>query len=265
MSLLEIKNLNIHYLSNKGGRSALKNVSFQLNEGEVLCITGESGCGKTSLGLGIMGLLPERTKIRGQIMYRGTDLLTLKNRSLQNIRGSEISMIFEQPVQCLNPVLKSGEQIAESVLAHEKCSRKKAKEKAVDLMCQVGIPSPEKRFYQYPHELSGGMAQRVMIAMALASGPSLLIADEPTTSVDVTIQAQIIRLLKDVIETHHMSLLLITHDLGAAFQMADQVAVMYSGRIVEIGPAAKIFSSPGHAYTQSLVDAAFSEYPGCIN
>lgn len=265
MNLLDIVNLNISFPSKTGVVRASDGVALQIRQGEVLCLVGESGCGKTIVALSIMRLLPRNAQINGQILFNGKNLLSLQEKEMRRIRGRDIAMIFEQPTRCLNPVLSVGDQIAEAVRIHEKCSRKASKKRAVDMMGLVGIPSPQRRYHQYPHEFSGGMAQRVMIAMALVFKPALLIADEPTTSLDVTIQAQIMKLLKELVAQFNTSLLLITHDLAVAAQLGDGLAVMYAGGIVEKGRLNDVFRTPRHPYTQALVKVASCEGPAPVN
>jgi len=264
VSLLDIVNLNISFATRAGVVQASDEVSFKIRKGEALCLIGESGCGKSIVALGIMRLLPGNARISGKIFFNGRDLLSLHKKAMRKMRGRDIAMIFEQPAGCLNPVLSVGNQIAEAVKIHENCSGKISRQRAVDLMALVGIPCPCKRYSQYPYEFSGGMAQRVMIAMALASHPSLLIADEPTTSLDVTIQAQIIELLKNLVSQFNTSLLLITHDLGVAAQMCDSVVVMYAGGIIEKGRMSDVFKNPGHPYTQALLKAASGKEPASV-
>lgn len=265
MNLLDIVNLNISFPSKTGIVRASDGVALQIRQGEVLCLVGESGCGKTIVALSIMRLLPRKAQINGKILFNGKNLFSLKEKEMRKIRGRDIAMIFEQPTRCLNPVLSVGDQIAEAVRIHEKCSRKASKKKAADMMGLVGIPSPQRRYHQYPHELSGGMAQRVMVAMALVFRPSLLIADEPTTSLDVTIQAQIMKLLKELVSQFNTSLLLITHDLGVAAQMGASLAVMYAGGIVEKGRLDDVFRAPRHPYTRALVEVVSCEGPAPVN
>jgi len=255
MHLLSISNLSINFSTRAGLVRVLSRLNLDIEKGRSLCLVGESGCGKTIVALSIMRLLPENAEVEGEIRFGDRDLLTLGKEEIRLIRGREISMIFEQPVSCLNPVFAVGEQIAEAVRASRGCSMAEGKEKAIDLMRLTGIPSPEKRYDQYPHEFSGGMLQRAMISIAMASKPSLLIADEPTTSLDVTVQAQIIELIKDLITKFDTSLLLITHDLGVAAELCMDVAVMYAGEIVEKGPVAEVFQNPRHPYTQALLRA----------
>jgi peptide/nickel transport system ATP-binding protein len=256
MEILRIKNLNIAFPSIEGWVTASDGVDLEMIQGESLCLIGESGCGKTMVALAIMNLLSQNALVSGTIHFKGKDLLSMDERKLKKIRGRDIAMIFEQPATCLNPVFSVGEQIAEVFRVHEKCSRKDSTEKAIELMRRVGIDAPEKRYRYYPHEFSGGMVQRAMIAMALAFRPTLLIADEPTTSLDVTIRAQIIELLKDMTTEFRTSLLLISHDLGIAACLCTRIAVMYAGSIVEHGTLREVFGNPRHPYTLALVDAA---------
>ncbi|MBT9148990.1 MAG: ABC transporter ATP-binding protein [Dehalococcoidia bacterium] len=255
MGLLQINNLHVNFPTKAGVVRASDGVSLEIKQGESLALVGESGCGKTIVALSIMRLLPEDARISGEIRFEGKNLLSLGKEEIREIRGREIAMIFEQPATCLNPVFTVGDQISEAVRVHNNCSRKESKERAIELMEMVGIPSPQKRCGQYPHEFSGGMQQRVMIAIALALSPSLLIADEPTTSLDVTIQAQIMELLKDLIAKFKTSLFLITHNLGVAAEMCDNVAVMYAGEIVERGRLSEVFEYPRHPYTKALLGA----------
>ena len=253
--LLAIYDLNVLFPSASGLVQASDGVSLNIGPGESLCLVGESGCGKTIVALGIMRLLPANAYLSGRIEFKGRNILDLTPDEMRNLRGRKIAMIFEQPTSCLNPVLRIGEQIAEAVQCHEMCSRKTAKKRTIELMSLVGLPAPQKLYSQYPHEFSGGMVQRAMIALSLAFRPDLLIADEPTTSLDVTIQAQIIDLLKSLIERFNTALLLITHDLGVAAELCTHVAVMYAGGIVEHGPLQDVMVHPRHPYTQALVRA----------
>lgn len=256
MTLLTVKDLNIVFPGKKGPITVSDNICFDMKEGESLCLVGESGCGKTMVALGIMRLLPEDASISGTIEFKGRDLLSMKDKALRKIRGRNIAMIFEQPTTCLNPVFTVGEQIAEVFREHEKFSRKESKDMAVELMRKMGIDAAEKRYHHYPHEFSGGMVQRAMIAMALALRPALLIADEPTTSLDVTIQNRIIELLKQVTAEFRTSLLLISHDLGIASRLCDKIAVIYAGWVAEYGMIRDVFENPRHPYTLALLDAA---------
>lgn len=255
MELLHINDLNVNFSTRGGLVRVLSGFNLDIEKGDSMCLVGESGCGKTMVALSIMRLLPENAQVRGEIRFEDRDLLSLKKEEIRRIRGRSISMIFEQPASCLNPVFTVGDQIAEAVRANGGCSKKEAKKTAVMLMNLTGIPSPEKRFNQYPHEFSGGMLQRAMISIAMASKPRLLIADEPTTSLDVTVQAQIIELIKGLIAKFDMSLLLITHDLGVAAELCRDVAVVYAGEIVERGRLVDVFQDPRHPYTKALVKA----------
>jgi oligopeptide/dipeptide ABC transporter ATP-binding protein len=255
VDLLRVNNLQVNFFTKEGVVSACDNISLSINSGESWCLVGESGCGKTIVALSMIRLLPGNAVIKGEIWYKGQELLSLKEEDMRRMRGKDIAMVFEQPVTCLNPVFTVGNQIAEMIRLHEGCSRKESREKAIELMDTVMIPSPRKRFGQYPHEFSGGMQQRVMIAIALACRPSLLIADEPTTSLDITIQMQIIELLKELIEKFNTSLFLITHDLNVVTELCQGVAVMYAGEIMETGNVATIFKEPRHPYTRALLGA----------
>lgn len=255
-NLLRIKHLTVAFAGGKGSPPLSGSVSLEIGYGDSLCLVGESGCGKTLTALSIMRLLPGNALAQGEISFRGKDLLAMHERQMRTIRGRHISMIFEQPATCLNPVFTIGEQIAETFRTHKKVSRRISKTMAVELLERVGIDKPAKRYAYYPHEFSGGMAQRVMIAMALACNPELLIADEPTTSLDTTIQAQIVELLQGLTKEFKTSLLLITHDLSLAFRLCKRVAVMYAGDIVEMGDRDEVLTGPLHPYTRALMDAA---------
>ena len=228
---------------------------FDLHKGETLAIVGESGCGKSVTSQSIMRLIPTPPGriTSGSILFKGQDLTKLPEKKMRDIRGADISMIFQDPMTALNPTLRVGEQIAENIMQHENISKEKAKEKAFEMLELVGIPNPKERLKQYPHEFSGGMRQRIVIAMALVCNPEVLIADEPTTALDVTIQAQILELFKDIQQKTDVSIVLITHDLGVVAQVADRVAVMYAGKIVEIGTRRDIFYTPQHPYTKGLL------------
>jgi oligopeptide/dipeptide ABC transporter ATP-binding protein len=252
--ILEVRNLKTHFFSGKKVIKAVDGVDFEVNRGETLGIVGESGSGKSITSLSIMRLLADSGKIvEGEILFKGRDLVKEKTEAMRKIRGNEISMIFQEPMTSLNPVFTIGEQIAEVFRIHHKASRKEAWNQAVDMLRLVGIPSPEKRAKQEPHELSGGMRQRVMIAMALACHPELLIADEPTTALDVTIQAQILDILKDLQEKLGTAIIMITHDMGVVSETCDRVAVMYAGKIVEHTDVDTLFEQPKHPYTQGLL------------
>ena len=258
--LLEVKNLETHFPTRAGTVKAVNNVSFHLDAGDLLGLVGESGCGKSITSLSIMRLIAPPGKIvGGEIWFKGANyqqaenLLKVSEERMREIRGDDISMIFQDPMTSLNPVYTVGEQIAEALRLHRGLSRKQAYEAAVEAMKEVAIPDPARRVDDYPHQLSGGMRQRVMIAMALACNPELLIADEPTTALDVTIQAQILELLDNLRKTRQLAVLLITHDLGVVAEVADRVCVMYTGRIVEESSVDEIFERPKHPYTQGLL------------
>ncbi len=256
MSLLEVKNLKTYFATRRGEIRAVDDVSFTVERGETLSLVGESGCGKSVTALSVMRLVsaPGRV-VGGEIRFEGRDLLKLPENEMREIRGDDIAMIFQDPMTSLNPVFTVGEQIAEAIRLHRKVSKREAWDQAVEGMRDVAIPSPETRAKNYPHEMSGGMRQRVMIAMALACDPKLLIADEPTTALDVTIQAQILDLLKELREKRNLALLLITHDLGVVAETSDRVAVMYAGKIVEEASASELFNRPRHPYTEGLLRA----------
>lgn len=255
--LLDIRNLKVSFLTDKRLYTAVNNVSFNVNPGETLGVVGESGCGKSVTSLSVMGLVPNPPGIieNGEILFEGEDLLKKSEAQINRIRGNEIAMIFQEPMTSLNPVYTVGNQIAEVFQAHQNLSKKEAKEKAVEMLRLVGIPAPEKRVNDYPHQLSGGMRQRVMIAMALSCRPKLLIADEPTTALDVTIQAQILGLMKKLKKEFGMAIMMITHDLGVVAEMCDRVIVMYSGRIMEQADVRTIFKNPLHPYTEGLINS----------
>jgi oligopeptide/dipeptide ABC transporter ATP-binding protein len=254
MHLLEVKNLSTHFPTRAGLVRAVDGVSFFIDPGELLGLVGESGCGKSMTALSIMRLIAPPGKIvGGEIIFDSRNLLTLSNREMRAVRGDDIAMIFQDPMTSLNPVFTVGEQIAEALRLHRGLSRKDARQGAVAAMREVAIPDPELRADDYPHQLSGGMRQRIMIAMALACDPKLLIADEPTTALDVTIQAQILELLDHLRKTRELAVLLITHDLGVVAEVADRVAVMYTGKIVEESPVDELFARPKHPYTEGLL------------
>ena len=255
-NLLELNNLKMSFYTYAGEVQALRGVSFTLDQGEVIGIVGESGSGKSVTSLSIMGLLPPAAKIKsGNINFNGRDLLTLSSAQMQQIRGNEISMVFQDPMTSLNPVYTVGNQIMEPLMLHQHLSRSQARTKAVEMLALTGIPDPEQRFNQYPHEFSGGMRQRAMIAMALSCQPRLLIADEPTTALDVTIQAQILDLMKDLKEHFNTSIIMITHDLGVVAQLCSRILVMYGGIIVEEGSTREIFHNSQHPYTWGLLQS----------
>jgi oligopeptide/dipeptide ABC transporter ATP-binding protein len=252
--LLEVKNLKTHFSTRAGLVRAVDGVSFYIDKGELLGLVGESGCGKSITALSIMRLIAPPGKIvGGEISFDGRNLLKLSDSEMRAIRGDDIAMIFQDPMTSLNPVFTVGEQIAEALRLHRKLSRKAARKGAIEAMREVSIPDPARRIDDYPHQLSGGMRQRVMIAMALACDPKLLIADEPTTALDVTIQAQILELLNELRKNRELAVLLITHDLGVVAEVADRVAVMYTGRIVEESPVEELFARPRHPYTEGLL------------
>ncbi|MED3981556.1 ABC transporter ATP-binding protein [Priestia megaterium] len=253
--MIQIKDLHVQFSTYGGRVQAVRGVSFDLHKGETLAIVGESGCGKSVTSQSIMRLIPTPPGriTSGSILFKGQDLTKLSEKKMRDIRGADISMIFQDPMTALNPTLRVGEQIAENIMQHENISKEKAKEKAFEMLELVGIPNPKERLKQYPHEFSGGMRQRIVIAMALVCNPEVLIADEPTTALDVTIQAQILELFKDIQQKTDVSIILITHDLGVVAQVADRVAVMYAGKIVEIGTRRDIFYTPQHPYTKGLL------------
>jgi oligopeptide/dipeptide ABC transporter ATP-binding protein len=252
--LLQVSGLRVYFNTDDGVVKAVDGVSFEIARGETLGLVGESGCGKSVTAYSILKLLPAPPAeyAGGEIRFRGEDLLELDEKSMRRVRGNLISMVFQEPMSSLNPIMSIGAQITEAIREHRKASRTEAREIAIDMLRRVGIPSPETRFHEYPHQLSGGMKQRAMIAMALVCRPSLLIADEPTTALDVTIQAQILELLTDLQRELEMSVLLITHDLGVVAETCDRVAVMYAGKIVESSPVKLLFEHPNHPYTHGL-------------
>jgi oligopeptide/dipeptide ABC transporter ATP-binding protein len=253
-ALLRVEHLTTVFDTPKGPVPAVDDVSFEIRAGETLGLVGESGSGKSVTALSIIRLMQPPGRIAGgRLVFKGRDLLTLDEREMQRVRGAEIALIFQEPMTALNPVFRVGDQIAETLLVHGRATRRDAKARAIDLLRAVRITNPESRVSDYPHQLSGGMRQRVLIAMALACQPSLVIADEPTTALDVTIQAEILDLLREMKSALSLSLLLITHDLGVIAETADRVAVMYAGRIVETGPVREIFRNPGHPYTRGLL------------
>jgi peptide/nickel transport system ATP-binding protein len=256
MPLLQVENLQTHFGTPDGVVRAVEGLSFHIHGGETLAVVGESGCGKSVTSMSILRLIPEPPgKIAGAIRFMGENLLEKTEVEMRDIRGNSISMIFQEPMTSLNPVLTVGRQIGETFELHQGMNSKQAEEKAVDMLTLVGIPAPGRRVREYPHQLSGGMRQRVMIAMALACNPKLLIADEPTTALDVTIQAQILDLMRDLKTRLGSAIMLITHDLGVVAEMAQRVVVMYAGRKVEEGTVEEIFANPSHPYTRGLIGA----------
>lgn len=252
--LLEVNGLKTHFDTREGVVKAVDGVSFHVERGEVLGIVGESGCGKSVTSLSVMGLVSHPGEIvDGEILFDGTDVTKLKKKEIRALRGERISMIFQQPASALNPVYRAGAQIKEVFELHRAWSSDVEEEKVIEMLARVGIPDPESRAKAYPHELSGGMAQRIMIAMALSCEPELLIADEPTTALDVTIQAQILDLIRDLQSSTGTAVILITHDLGVVAELADRVAVMYAGEIVEEADVSTLFKDPQHPYTQGLI------------
>ncbi|MEN8822604.1 MAG: ABC transporter ATP-binding protein [Abyssibacter sp.] len=255
MALLEVDNLQVEFSTERGIARAIDGVSFSVQAGETLGIVGESGCGKSVTSLSIMGLIPRPPGeiVGGEIRFNGQDLTQLSDKAYRKLRGSEISMIFQEPMTALNPVFTIGNQIIDVLRRHKGLTRKQARSRAIDMLAEVGIPAPDKRVDEYPHQLSGGMRQRVMIAMALSCDPKLLIADEPTTALDVTIQAQVLELIKKLAADHGTAVILITHDLGVVAETCDRAAVMYCGKIIEQGPVDSLFNQPRHPYTAGLL------------
>ena len=253
-SLLEIADLKTHFVTDRGVARAVDGVSFDVSRGQTVALVGESGCGKTVTALSIMRLVPDPPGkiVNGRVVFQGRNLLGLTERQMRSVRGKEIAMIFQEPMTSLNPVFRVGAQVAEAIILHQKVSKREARKRTVELLDKVGIPEAEKRADEYPHQMSGGMCQRVMIAMALSCNPALLIADEPTTALDVTIQAQILALLRELQQEFRMSILLITHDLGIVAETAENVAVMYASKIVEWAPCTGLFREPLHPYTVGL-------------
>lgn len=254
--VLEVRNLKTHFFTDKGVVKAVDGVNFDLYEGKTLGIVGESGCGKSITSMSILKLIDKNGQIvEGSIMYGDKDIVQMPVDEMRKIRGNEISMIFQEPMTSLNPVFRIGDQIIEAIKLHQDLSKQEAHDKAVNMLKLVGIPRAERVVYDYPHQLSGGMRQRAMIAMALACDPKVLIADEPTTALDVTIQAQILALMNDLKEKTNTAIMLITHDLGVVAQMADDVIVMYSGKVVESAEVKELYGNPKHPYTQGLLDS----------
>ncbi len=252
--LLSIRNLQTYFYSSDGVSRSVDGISYEINPSETLAVVGESGCGKSVTAFSVMRLIPTPPGkiVGGEIVFNGRDLLKLSERQMRDVRGNDISMIFQEPMTSLNPILTIGQQITEVIIRHQDRTKQEARDLAIDMLARVGIPSPEKRVDEYPHQLSGGMKQRAMIAMALVCKPKLLIADEPTTALDVTIQSQILDLLNDLREEFQMSVLLITHDLGVVAETADRVVVMYAGKIAETADVVELFEHPLHPYTKAL-------------
>lgn len=254
--ILQVKDLTVSFNAFAGKVQAVRGVSFDLNKGETLCIVGESGSGKSVTNKAIMGILSKNAVIdRGEILYDGMDLTKLTEEQFCQIRGKRIAMVFQDPLSALNPIMKVGKQITETLCVHQKLSHEQAKKRALELMAAVGIPEPEKRFNQYPFQFSGGMRQRIVIAIALAGNPEILICDEPTTALDVTVQAKILELINNIKKERNLSVIFITHDLGVVANMADRVNVMYAGKIVETGTSEEIFFEPAHPYTWALLSS----------
>jgi ABC-type dipeptide/oligopeptide/nickel transport system ATPase component len=253
--LLNVQNLHVNFPTQSGEVAAVRDVSFAIPESGTLGLVGESGSGKSATALAIMRLLPPQARLSGTIQFGTEQLLSLSQEAMRHIRGARISMIFQEPMTALNPVMRVGDQVAEAILAHNRVGRSEMKERMVEALRDVAIPEPELRSRDYPHQLSGGQRQRVMIAMALVNHPQLLIADEPTTALDVTIQAQILEVLRSLREKYRLAMLFISHDLGVVSAVADHVAVMYAGEIVEMGSVQNIFAAPAHSYTRGLIGA----------
>jgi oligopeptide/dipeptide ABC transporter ATP-binding protein len=253
-ALLEVRGLSVTFQGRQQDLEAVTDVSFEVGSGETVAIVGESGSGKSVTARSVLGLLPDYSRTRGSVRLRGRgDLRTMSERALRGVRGAEIAMIFQDPMTSLDPLYPVGKQIAEALRTHRSMSRQQARARAVELLREVGIPDPHRRVDAYPHELSGGQQQRVMIAIALSCEPALLIADEPTTALDVTVEAQILRMIRDLQAARGMSLLLITHDMGVVAEMADRVVVMYAGRVVEQGSVRQVLKDPQHPYTTALL------------
>jgi peptide/nickel transport system ATP-binding protein len=253
--LLALEHVDVGFATEDGRVSAVSDVSLSVSEGEIFGLVGESGCGKTTLAMALMGLLPATAHVAGSVRFQGLELLGLPPDELRKLRGDRISMIFQDPMTSLDPTFPIGEQVAETITAHRQVDNTRARERALELLRDVGIPEPERRFGDAPHRLSGGMRQRVVIATALANEPALVLADEPTTALDVTIQAQVLDLLRALRTRLQTTIVLITHDLGVVAQICDRVGVMYAGQLVEVAPVSEIFRSPRHPYTQALLAA----------
>jgi oligopeptide/dipeptide ABC transporter ATP-binding protein len=255
--LLEVKNLKTFFYTDDGIAKAVDDVSYDLDKGETLGLVGESGCGKSVSALSIMRLIPDPPGkiVGGEIIFKGEDLVQKSEREMQDVRGNDIAMIFQEPMTSLNPVFKCGMQIDEAVILHQNVSKEEAKKRSIEMLRLVGIPGPEQRYEEYPHQLSGGLRQRVMIAMALSCNPEILIADEPTTALDVTVQAQILELIKKLQKELGMAVIMITHDLGVIAEICDRVAVMYASKIAEYSNADEVFYNPKHPYTLGLLNS----------
>ena len=252
--LLELRNLTVEFPSARGPVAAVHDISLSLDAGQTLALVGESGSGKSVTALSIMGLLPPQAKLSGEVLFEGRNLTSASPADLQKLRGVRMAMIFQEPMTALNPVMRVGDQIAEAVVAHDSSIiRAQARQRAIEAMREVAIPDPERRWRSYPHQLSGGQRQRVMIAMAIVNRPALLIADEPTTALDVTVQAQILELLADLRRRLSLAMLFVSHDLAVVSRVSDRVAVMYAGRIVETGAVRQLFERPAHPYTRGLL------------
>jgi peptide/nickel transport system ATP-binding protein len=253
--LLALEHLDVGFMTEAGRVSAVSDVSLAIAEGEIFGLVGESGCGKTTLAMALMGLLPATARVTGSVRFQGVELVGLSLEDLRRLRGDRLSMIFQDPMTSLDPTFPIGEQVAETITAHRDVDPRDARRRALELLEDVGIPEPERRFGDAPHRLSGGMRQRVVIATALANEPALVLADEPTTALDVTIQSQVLDLLRDLRTRLQTTIVLITHDLGVIAQICDRVGVMYAGQLVEVAPVSEIFRTPRHPYTQALLAA----------
>jgi peptide/nickel transport system ATP-binding protein len=264
--LLVLEHVDVRFATDDGQVSAVSDVSLSVAEGEIFGLVGESGCGKTTLAMATMGLLPRTATVSGSIRFQGRELVGLGDEELRRLRGDRISMVFQDPMTSLDPTFPVGEQVVETITAHREVDRDAARERALALLEDVGIPEPERRFDDAPHRLSGGMRQRVVIATALANEPALMLADEPTTALDVTIQAQVLDLLRDLRTRLRTTIVLITHDLGVIAQICDWIGVMYAGQLVEVAPTAQIFRAPRHPYTQALLAAlpSHEQLPGTL-
>lgn len=252
-TLVEVRDLKVYFNTDKGIVKSVNGVSFNINEGETIGIVGESGCGKSVTAMSLMKLLPTSKIEGGEIIFQGKDILNMNENELMGIRGNKIAMIFQEPMTSLNPAFTVGNQIIEGIMLHQDLSKEEAKKKVIDMIKLVEIPRAEEIYNSYPHELSGGMRQRIMIAMALSCNPKLLIADEPTTALDVTIQAQVLDIMKNIKEKLNTSIMMITHDLGVVAEMCDKVAVMYAGKIIEVAKVVELFKNPKHPYTIGLL------------